>query len=472
MSSARTDDTQRAPAGAPVVGIVRTSDATYRGGPPGVRTEVMRLLDVLGWSHPTLGPFGAVVPAGARILVKPNWVHHENAAPHGIEPLLTHATVIRAVVELLLETSPASVTLGDAPIQGCDFEQMIHVTGLRAWSDDLQARDPRYRGILDFRRTTAVVQNGVREAKENLRPADEFVLFDLGSESLLDEITEPGQFRVTQYDPRLMAATHAPGRHQYLVAKAVIDADVVVNLPKLKTHKKAGITCALKNLIGINGNKEYLPHHRVGGSAEGGDCYPGTSSVKRLLEFTLDRANIAAAVPQQRAWSAGARALDALARASGDTLGVEGSWSGNDTIWRTCLDLNRVLLYGRPDATLSAVPQRQVLHIVDAIVAGQGDGPLAPIPLPLGLLLGGRSGAAIDWVGARLLGYDPARIPIAVHAFDEFNWPLVDFPASAVATVGDLGSGPSERLLDAQTGQGVLHPVGWRDAATSAGRAT
>ena len=454
------------PADEPVVGIVRTPDATYDRGQAAIRDDVVRLLQVLGWSDSTLGPFGAVIAPGARILVKPNWVHHENAVPHGIEPLLTHATVIRAVVELLLETSPHSVTLGDAPIQGCNFEQMIDATGLRAWSNALQARDARFRGILDFRRTKAVVRNGVREAKENLLPVDEYVLFDLGSESLLEEITSPGQFRVTQYDPRLMAATHAPGRHQYLVAKAVIDADVVVNLPKLKTHKKAGITCALKNLIGINGNKEYLPHHRVGGSAEGGDCYPGMSPVKRLLEFTLDRANTATTAAPQRAWAVGARALDALARASGDALGVEGSWSGNDTIWRTCLDLNRILVYGKLDATLSDVPQRQVLHIVDAVVAGQGDGPLSPIPLPLGLLLAGRSAAAIDWVGAHLLGYDPAKIPIASHAFDTFRWPLVRFPATAVATVGDLGSGPSEQLRDRSDLEPTVdYPVGWRDAA-------
>ena len=74
-----------------------------------------------------------------------------------------------------------------------------------------------------------------------------------------------------------MRRTHAPGRHQYLVAREVIEADVIVNLPKLKTHKKAGVTCALKNLIGINGNKEYLPHHRVGGAERGGDCYPAAS---------------------------------------------------------------------------------------------------------------------------------------------------------------------------------------------------
>jgi uncharacterized protein (DUF362 family) len=434
-----------------------------------MRAEVIRLAETLGWSHPARGSLGGVIPPGARVLVKPNWVHHENAAPYGMEPLITHAAMIRAVVELLLEAGPESVTIGDAPIQGCDFEKLIDATGLRDWSAALQARDARYRGILDFRRTKAVVRDGVREAKEDLLPIDQFVLFDLGPESLLDEITSPGQFRVTQYDPRLMAATHAPGRHQYLVAKAVIDADVVVNLPKLKTHKKAGITCALKNLIGINGNKEYLPHHRVGGSEVGGDCYPGASPVKRLLEFTLDRANTAVASTPQRAWSAGARALDALARASGDTLGVEGSWSGNDTIWRTCLDLNRVLVYGTPNATMSDVPQRQVLHIVDAVVGGQGDGPLAPIPLPLGMLLAGRSAAAVDWVGAQLLGYDPEKIPIASHAFDAFRWPLVPFREADVATLGDLGSGRSTDVLAGQVPKnGVQHPVGWRSAATRA----
>ena len=74
-----------------------------------------------------------------------------------------------------------------------------------------------------------------------------------------------------------------------LVPLAVLEADVIVNLPKLKTHKKAGVTCALKNLIGINGNKEYLPHHRIGGHNLGGDCYPGGSDLKRALGFVHDR---------------------------------------------------------------------------------------------------------------------------------------------------------------------------------------
>jgi hypothetical protein len=139
-----------------------------------------------------------------------------------------------------------------------------------------------------------------------------------------------------------MAKTHGKGRHRYLVAKAVMDADLVINLPKLKTHKKAGITCALKNLIGINGNKEYLPHHRVGGTNLGGDCYPGDSKVKRMLEYAADQQNLTDSGTKGRVWGGVATQLNRVLHLMGDNLGIEGSWSGNDTIWRTGLDLNRI----------------------------------------------------------------------------------------------------------------------------------
>ena len=93
------------------------------------------------------------------------------------------------------------------------------------------------------------------------------------------------------YNPDLMLNTHQPGRHQYLVARDIIEADTVINLPKLKTHKKACLTGALKNMVGINGHKEYLPHHRKGGSGAGGDCYEGSSFFKGSSENLLDIAN-------------------------------------------------------------------------------------------------------------------------------------------------------------------------------------
>ncbi|MGH7344222.1 MAG: DUF362 domain-containing protein, partial [Candidatus Rokuibacteriota bacterium] len=354
--------------------------ARERDGADTLAQSLGRLGALLGWSGEGRGPFGSAIPSGTRVVVKPNWVIHQNRGPWGLEPLVTDPTLIRALVEGLLAAGPSQVIVGDAPLQGCDLERLLGDTALDRWAADLQAREPRFGGVRDFRRTTCAFRYGVRMAREAQQPEADFVLFDLGAESLLEPITDGrGSFRVTQYDPRQLRKTHAPGRHRYLVSRAIVEADVVVNVPKLKTHCKAGITSALKNLVGINGNKEFLPHHRLGGSRHGGDCYPGGSMLKRAIEVALDQSNLAHA-PGTRAfaWSAAGDVLGRILLRLGDEIGVEGAWSGNDTVWRTCLDLNRILHYGRPDGTVADTPQRRVLHVVDAMIAGQGDGPLAP----------------------------------------------------------------------------------------------
>ena len=46
------------------------------------------------------------------------------------------------------------------------------------------------------------------------------------------------------------------------------------------------------SLLSVNqGHKEYLPHHRKGGSQSGGDCYTGQSRLKSLVEDLLDATN-------------------------------------------------------------------------------------------------------------------------------------------------------------------------------------
>ncbi|HXI22211.1 MAG TPA: DUF362 domain-containing protein, partial [Gemmatimonadales bacterium] len=333
------------------------------------------------------------------MVVKPNWVMHRNGGMWGTECLITQPSLIREVVELLLASGVGRVEVGDAPVQGCEFSEVVRGGDLAAWAKELAARDGRFAGLHDYRRTRSRLTGGVLVQAEDQISLSDFVLFDLGPDSLLEPVSSPkGGFRVTQYDPRKMAATHGPGRHQYLVARAVLEADVVLNLPKLKTHRKAGLTNALKNLVGVNGNKEFLPHHRVGGSAAGGDCYPGSSLVKVLHERLLDAQNLARSHAIRRALGIPVRLLSAAGRALVDTLGVEGAWSGNDTVWRMCLDLNRIVLYGRPDGTMADRVQRRILTISDAIVAGQGDGPLMPEPFPLGVLLAGDNPAAVDLV--------------------------------------------------------------------------
>jgi uncharacterized protein (DUF362 family) len=447
------------------VAIAKGSSSGY-GEASAVRT-IGRAASLLGWSDPEHGPFGGIIPPDARVVVKPNLVMHENQGAWGIEPLITHPHLIQETVEAVLQSAASEVVVGDAPLQACDLDELLSVTGLEQWARQLISSEPRFRGIRDFRRTTCEYVKGVRVAAENLVAKDHFVLFDLADDSLLEPVTdEEHSFRVTCYDPRLLAKTHSRGRHQYLVAREVIDADVIINLPKLKTHKKAGITCALKNLVGINGNKEFLPHHRIGGSESGGDCYPGSSRIKRALEYSLDLQNRVSSIAAARLWREVAVNLNRVATLAGDNLGVEGSWSGNDTVWRMGLDLNRILLYGRPDGSLADTVQRRVIHLVDAIIAGQGDGPLSPEPLPLGLIMAGSNAAAVDWVGAQLLNYVPEQIPIARESFGRFRWPISMFTPDEVSVSGDLGDGKAAEVLAANDiSANVIHPAGWRSAA-------
>ena len=430
---------------------------------PRLGIALARAASLLEWSNGG-NTFGAVVSEEDRVVIKPNLVMDHNQGPWGLEPLITHPTLICAAAKQLLRSNPEQVLVGDAPLQSCDFSTLVHESGLINYSREIESTDRRFKGIADFRRTTCEFTAGVRVPDENVRPMDHFVLFDLKGQSLLDGITdERHPFRVTCYDPNFMARTHSKGRHEYLVAREVMESSLVVNMPKLKTHRKAGLTCSLKNLVGINGNKEYLPHHRLGGSGSGGDCYPGRSVVKGALERTLDRTNSAGTFASAFVWRQAAEHLTRAIAIGGDRLGVEGAWSGNDTIWRMCLDLNRILLYGRPDGSLSDQVQRRVIHIVDAIVAGHGDGPLRPRPLPLGILVAGCSAPAVDWISALLLGYDPARIPCVKKAFDDFRWPVSRIQPDDIVLLGDLG--PSlESIARFQKEFQITYPAGWLDA--------
>lgn len=417
----------------------------------------------LGWANENdkRGAFGNVINGNSKVLIKPNLVLHKNRGTGGMLPLITHQSIIKAVVIEVLKANPAQVIVGDAPIQGCDFAELLRVTGLGKWAEDLQKKDARFKGIRDFRRTVSTSKNGVRSAQENLQPEENYLLFNLGADSLLEPVTDDkNSFRVTCYDPRLLAKTHSAGNHQYLVAREIIEADVVINLPKLKTHKKAGITCALKNLVGINGNKEFLPHHRIGGAESGGDCYPGSDVVKQTLEKVLDRQNISASMLEKRMLAVVETQLERVMRLKGDETGVEGAWIGNLTVALMTLDLNRILLYGKTDATLGDTIQRRVLQIVDAVIAGQGDGPLASEELPLGAILAGENAAAIDWVGAHLLGYNPEKIPLLTNSLEDFRWRIADFKSSEINLLGE-----AQNLIDSADDYQVKLPAGWREAS-------
>jgi len=415
-------------------------------------------LDAARAGTPAWNPLGRWIAPGSTVTVKPNWVSHDNQSGMGMDCLVTHTSLIEAILEYVALAKPAAVHVGDAPVQGCDFDALGRCCRFEALRSRFSNRGFALR-IVDFRRTVLREDRAVREQER--RPLDQYVLYDLARESLLTPLDRDARlFRVTMYHPGRLARTHAPGVHQYLVAREVVEAGVVINVPKLKCHKKACITGALKNLVGINGNKEFLPHHRKGGASDGGDCYAGSSPWKRLAEGMLDKANrLEPGAPQRAMFSLSAR-LAAVAEKLGGDRNLEGSWYGNDTIWRTCLDLQRILAYGALDGTLRPQRQRTVLHITDAIIGGEGEGPLAPSPVPSGFLTGAENCAAAEWVHARLMGMDPRKIPLIREAFGTFSYPLADFTPEQISVLLDGDPWPMERVAPFG-GRAFRPPSGW-----------
>jgi hypothetical protein len=42
-------------------------------------------------------------------------------------------------------------------------------------------------------------------------------------------------------------------------------------------------------------------------------------------------------------------------------------------------------------------------------------------------MTGGCNPAATEWVNARLMGFDPRKIPLILRAFDTFSYPIAEF---------------------------------------------
>jgi hypothetical protein len=101
------------------------------------------------------------------------------------------------------------------------------------------------------------------------------------------------------------------------------------------------------------------------------------------------------------------------------------------------LDLNRILYYADRQGQMTETIQRKVVHIVDAIVAGDGEGPMRPNPRPCNLLAGGYNPVAVDAILATIIGFDPRKVPLIDRAFAIRDWPLVDFTADCVAANSD-----------------------------------
>jgi hypothetical protein len=370
----------------------------------------------------------AELPDGAfrHIAIKPNWVLHQSSDHFPIQALVTSTGLIEEVIEACLGRYPTvrEISVGDAPLQTCDFDLMSRQSGLA----ELAAKyGEGRRGVriqfLDFRRERFHSRNGF-QVRGDCRDGDPrgYREVILGERSFLEEISQDANaFRVSDYDPAQTAGSHGPGMHRYLIARTVLDADLFINMPKAKTHQKAGITGALKNLVGIVGQKAYLVHYRAGTARDGGDEFaPGTAGLVKLqvrCRERLQRKSVWGFRAGRIAWHVVKRVQGIQTEATPSNLRKRffragGAWPGNDTVWRMIYDLNKIILYApKEGGGLVEAPQRRYLAVVDGLVAGEGDGPLQPLPVKSDTLLVASDPFLADCVLARWMGFDRQRIP-------------------------------------------------------------
>lgn len=138
-----------------------------------------------------LGGMAAFVKPGQSVLLKPNML--AGKAPE--KAVTTHPEILRALIREVQQAG-GEAWVGDSPgIGSC--EQVARKCGILAVVEETGAR------LVPFTQSRPAPQPATADAFQHLE-----------------------------------------------LAREVFDADLIINLPKLKTHQMMGLTCAVKNLFG------------------------------------------------------------------------------------------------------------------------------------------------------------------------------------------------------------------------------
>jgi uncharacterized protein (DUF362 family) len=323
---------------------------------------------------PEKRPLSSIVKPGDRVFIKPNWVTHEyrqscNRGGTGeIYSVITHPAVIKVVADLAAEAlqGRGELIIGDNPSIDADFDRLMDLTGIK----ELEGRYEVPCRVLDLRPLVCTdLKDYGKKSKMKKQPGDPYgyTVINLGNKSLLYGLN-PVLFRGV-FNSRWDTITHHLGRrHDYGFSNSILNSDVYISIPKLKTHHKVGVTINLKGLVGTNAIKNYLVHWREGSPLIGGDAYPDFHTWLKDLFVPIKK---------------------------------RGAWSGNDTIWRMVVDLYTIL-HARVPRTFS---------IVDGILSGERNGPFCPGAKEASTLIAGEDLLAVDCVATRLMDFNPRAVP-------------------------------------------------------------
>jgi uncharacterized protein (DUF362 family) len=360
-------------------------------------------------------PFRDLAPEGGRVIIKPNLVAHgEDLDDRKFSSLVTHASILRPIIDYALKAvgNKGTVIVADGPLESADFLKTCERSGLSSllsWYRKQGITIP----LFDLRNEKLVTIHNVTigtwrfkimKMQRNSGDPLGYALVDLADKSSFSDLDDVSlqALRSTQSvrSKKGPIRYHMNGHHAFPVAKTLLNADCVISVPKLKTHKHLGVTLSTKNLVGIIIPRSYLPHFREGMPPIGDEFnirsrpleYALSQLWKRMTFGGFLRFHITNKMPQD--------------------IRKHISFVTNDTIWRTALDLNKCLFFADGNGELHSTPTKSYFSVVDGIIAGEYDGPLNPTPKETGLIIAGTNPLDVDEMCIRLMGFNPNAIKL------------------------------------------------------------
>ena len=403
------------------------------------------LLYCLGYDRQLFGtaawnPLGWLIQPGQTVFIKPNMIAHKHSHNADWDYVITHGAVIRAVIDYVYIALQGNgkIIVGDAPQTDSKFDLIVKEMGLPEIKALYRNEKQFDIDVVDLRHEHWIERDGIYVDSVPLSGDPQGVVaVDLAEDSLLSEMDGHGKrYYGAYYDVADTNRHHRDGKHEYCISRSTLAADVFISVPKLKTHKKCGLTANLKGLVGINGNKNWLPHYTFGSPETGGDQFDRQTSLHELEDSLVVRTKTLL-LRRNRAMQYLARRCKRLGYkffGTNERVVRSGNWHGNDTVWRMSLDLNRILLYANPDGTMRSSGQpKRYWSVMDGIHAMEGNGPVSGIRRKAGVLIGGTNPVAVDAVCAMLIGFDYRKLPLLARSFEAHKFPLVTATFDAIA---------------------------------------
>jgi uncharacterized protein (DUF362 family) len=407
--------------------------------------------DIENYGKPEWNPLGFLIRPEMTVVLKPNFVrsrHYDGKDPFA---MITHPSVLRAVADYcrIALKGKGKIIIADAPNFDSDFAELLELTKLGEVADFYNSFQEIEFAVYDLRDYWGKSRVPFLETRhmascERKLPGDPqgSMIVNLRKNSALYNHPNPDKFYGAVFDRQETIRHHTGERQEYEVAQTVMNADVVISIPKMKVHKRSGVTLNVKGLVGICTNKNFLVHYILGEPREGGDQFPNdflTNKESKIVRFErwmydtfLSRRSVAFEMVHRFVFGVFYLKI-------GKKLGLKipkqkrmfepGNWFGNDSTWRMATDLLKVILFADKEGELKSCFQRKFFSIVDGIIGGENKGPMLPDPKSAGVLVGGENYLAVDIVAARLMGFDPLKIKLYEYLLADavFNYGISDY---------------------------------------------